>query len=383
MSALTASRPVVLIPDVHRPPEPRACPPSPSREQAAVAARSPAHSPSTASPEYCYSPLPSLTHSLPSSSSSSIHSVPERTNEHLAVLLPRHLWKPDSLASRCDNLYCPVRFSVFERRHHCRKCGGVFCASCTSRSTPLLDTSNLSFLHPPRNVPLSTYASPISPIESCRVCDDCWDQVHGNPSTPRTPDLVRPSLSRLLSSPISMLKSPLSASPATSGSSSLASSVDASSHTSQHPLAASDTASLLATAVPIARKTRSLRTTPSISSLNGTRRTVIRASHLTLPIELDRSYGELDAYPLRRSSILCKATGGGRWEPKQEPALIGYRPPVPGAKAQYELEIEQQARDEQARKESPIVKDGDFQYRFPRDPEPIVIARSPFTVSTF
>ncbi|KAF8060918.1 FYVE zinc finger-domain-containing protein [Lyophyllum atratum] len=369
MSALSTSRPrgpVVLIPD-----------------DAHVPLATPAPASPTSSPESCYSPLPSLTHSSPSSSSSSIHSVPERTNEHLAILLPKHLWKPDSFASRCDNLYCPVRFSVFERRHHCRKCGGVFCASCTSRSTSLLDTSNLSFLHPPRNVPISSFASPISPFSPCRVCDDCWDQVHGNPTTPRTPDIIRPTLTRMLSSPISMLKSPLSSSPATSGNSSLASSADLPRNMGQHPLAASETISLLATAAPLARKTRSLRTAPSISSLNGHRRSIIRASHLTLPPELDRSYGELDAYPLRRSSILCKATGGGRWEPKQEPALIGYRPPVPGGKAQYELEMEQHAREEQTRKENPIVKDGDFQYRFTREPDSMVMARSPFAMSTF
>lgn len=55
---------------------------------------------------------------------------------------------------------------------------------------------------------------------------------------------------------------------------------------------------------------------------------------------------------------MCKATGGGRWEPKQEPALVGYRPPVPGAKAAYELEIEEQEREERARKANPIVRDG-------------------------
>ncbi|GLB36629.1 putative protein present in Fab1, YOTB, Vac1, and EEA1 [Lyophyllum shimeji] len=375
MSALTTTRPDAL----HRPLSTPG-PSSPSSKPAVLDdPHAPAYRPTTASPESCYSPLPSLTHSSSSSSASSIHSVPERTNEHLAVLLPKQLWKPDSLASQCDNFYCRIKFSVFERRHHCRKCGGVFCASCTSRSTPLLDTSNLSFLHPPRNIPLASFASPISPFLPCRVCDDCWDQIHGNPSTPHTPELTR----RMLTSPLSMLKSPLSSSPATSSNSSLASSVDVPSNMSQHPLAASETAALLATAAPLARKARSLRTTPSISSLNGTRRSIVRASHLTLPPDLERSYGELDAYPLRRSSVLCKATGGGRWEPKQEPAIVGYRPPVPGAKAPYELEMEQRERDEQARRQNPIVKDGEFQYRFTREPETAVMARSPFTLSTF
>ena len=56
-----------------------------------------------------------------------------RTNEHLAVLLPKNLWKvsalvqlkgtashlrqPDTLASTCDNFYCRVKFTVLERRH--------------------------------------------------------------------------------------------------------------------------------------------------------------------------------------------------------------------------------------------------------------------------
>ncbi|TFY73208.1 hypothetical protein EWM64_g10804, partial [Hericium alpestre] len=111
--------------------------------------------------------------------------MPLRANEHLAVLLPRDLWKPDSHASHCETFLCHERFTLFERRHHCRKCGGIFCAACSTRNTPLLDTTALSFLHPPRNTPLSLYASPSSPLLPARVCDACWDQIHGSP-TPRS-----------------------------------------------------------------------------------------------------------------------------------------------------------------------------------------------------
>ncbi len=90
-----------------------------------------------------------------------------------------------------------------------------------------------------------------------------------------------------------------------------------------------------------------LRQKPSISSLDTQssassssaptrpRRTrlTVRTQPLPLPQELERSYGELDAYPLRRCSVLCKATGGGRWEPKPCIVLDGYRLPVPGGKA--------------------------------------------------
>lgn len=106
------------------------------------------------------------------------------------------------------------------------------------------------------------------------------------------------------------------------------------------------------------RKTHSLCAAPSSSSLNSVRRTPLRTAHLTLPADLERSYGELDSYPLRRSSIVCKATGGGRWEPKQEPVDVGYRPPVPGGKAPFELQMEREEKEARQRRENPIVRDG-------------------------
>ncbi|KAG2364715.1 FYVE zinc finger-domain-containing protein [Suillus spraguei] len=148
----------------------------------------------------CSSDASSLAEGSFTTSDSSLYPASPRTNEHLAVLLPRSLWKPDSLASTCDNFYCHIKFSVLERRHHCRKCGGVFCHQCTTRSTHLLDVSNLDFLHPPRNVPISNYDSPTSPVLVKKVCDDCWDQIHGC-NSPRTPD-GRPSTPMLVKSPV-------------------------------------------------------------------------------------------------------------------------------------------------------------------------------------
>ncbi|PPQ70889.1 hypothetical protein CVT24_000557, partial [Panaeolus cyanescens] len=336
------------------------------------------------------SPLspPSLTHSSPSSSASSLLEVPigdhsntERRNEHLAVLLPKQLWKPDSAANTCDNFYCRVPFTFFERKHHCRKCGGVFCAPCTSRMTALLDTCNLSFLQPPRNVPITAFQSPTSPVINSRVCDDCWDQIHGSPSSPHTPEVVRPSLKRVLTAPISMFKLPISPSTTTSPSTSISPSPSLASHMDTLP-------------TNPRRKTQSLHNVPSISSLNSSQSSTssapsrprlhsLRTSHLPLPTDLERSYGELDAYPLRRSSILCKATGGGRWEPKQSPILDGYRLPIPGGKAPFELQMEQEELLERQRRENPVFRDGAFQYRPPREPEPLVVVGTPCHVSTF
>ncbi|KAI6128700.1 FYVE zinc finger-domain-containing protein [Pisolithus croceorrhizus] len=276
-----------------------------------------------------------------------------RPNEHLAVLLPKNLWKPDALASTCDNFSCRVPFSLLERRHHCRKCGGVFCQQCTSRITHLLDVSNLDFLFPPRNTPIATFDSPTSPVVVEKVCDDCWDQIHG---LSRTPD-SRPSTPMLVSSP------------STSSSPSPTSSICASPVELQ--------SSLPSAAVSVTRS----------SSQSSARKLPFPSVQTSIILDLEPtpqpSFGELDAYPLRQSSIICKATGGGRWEPKNSPPRVGVR--VPGCKAQYELEIEKEEQEERRIRLNPIIRDGDFQYRFKPDRSIVStsLARSPRRLSTF
>ncbi|XP_045770203.1 myotubularin-related protein 4 isoform X2 [Maniola jurtina] len=42
------------------------------------------------------------------------------------------LWLPDSAAPRCQ--HCRNQFWLARRRHHCRRCGGIFCGSCSEMS---------------------------------------------------------------------------------------------------------------------------------------------------------------------------------------------------------------------------------------------------------
>ncbi|KAK6621993.1 hypothetical protein RUM44_001800 [Polyplax serrata] len=44
-------------------------------------------------------------------------------------------WIPDVMAPRC--MTCGAVFTLVRRRHHCRNCGKVFCARCSSNSVPL------------------------------------------------------------------------------------------------------------------------------------------------------------------------------------------------------------------------------------------------------
>ncbi|KAF9513858.1 hypothetical protein BS47DRAFT_908152 [Hydnum rufescens UP504] len=134
-------------------------------------------------------------------------------SSNLAVLLPKELWKPDSQSSACDALDCGAKFGLFhERRHHCRKCGGVFCGTCTTHSAALLDTTAMPFIFPPPDHPilnspvpsLSSSVSSVStssstptslgpPVDVHRICDECYWQLR---STRATGTALSPQRSR-------------------------------------------------------------------------------------------------------------------------------------------------------------------------------------------
>lgn len=68
-------------------------------------------------------------------------------------------WKPDSHALICDAPTCQKTFSLFERRHHCRHCGHVFCAAHSQYTIPL------------------DHRAEFHPEGSCsRACKHCWDR---------------------------------------------------------------------------------------------------------------------------------------------------------------------------------------------------------------
>ena len=54
-------------------------------------------------------------------------------------------WDPDESQHACTS--CKDVFSVFRRRHHCRKCGGLFCSTCSNRVL----TNVRGYKHPVRS----------------------------------------------------------------------------------------------------------------------------------------------------------------------------------------------------------------------------------------
>ncbi|KAH9636503.1 hypothetical protein HF086_017669 [Spodoptera exigua] len=72
-------------------------------------------------------------------------------------------WVPDIAAPAC--MRCAAHFTAFRRRHHCRNCGKVFCASCSSNS-----------------IPLPRYGQ----LKPVRVCDECFRTIASHCRRPQT-----------------------------------------------------------------------------------------------------------------------------------------------------------------------------------------------------
>ncbi|XP_074588886.1 1-phosphatidylinositol-3-phosphate 5-kinase FAB1B-like isoform X2 [Curcuma longa] len=93
--------------------------------------------------------------------------------------ISRAFWMPDDSCMVCYE--CDSQFTIFNRRHHCRKCGRIFCAKCTSNS-----------------VPVNSYDSESLQEEGefIRVCNFCFKQredvtTSRNEAEPSNPILTR------------------------------------------------------------------------------------------------------------------------------------------------------------------------------------------------
>jgi len=75
---------------------------------------------------------------------------------HLANLF---LFQADQESTICDEPACQKHFTYFTRRHHCRRCGNIFCDPHSSFEIPLDESANFN----PRG-------------SSSRSCSHCFGQ---------------------------------------------------------------------------------------------------------------------------------------------------------------------------------------------------------------
>ncbi|KAH6998456.1 hypothetical protein BGZ61DRAFT_471089 [Ilyonectria robusta] len=77
----------------------------------------------------------------------------------VTALPTRKHWKADMESSVCDDATCKRSFSYFTRRHHCRKCGNIFCDWHSSFLVPLDQNATFN----PRAAP-------------ARTCSHCFEE---------------------------------------------------------------------------------------------------------------------------------------------------------------------------------------------------------------
>ncbi|KAG4940042.1 hypothetical protein JHK87_043913 [Glycine soja] len=75
------------------------------------------------------------------------------------VNVSRDFWMPDQSCRVCYE--CDSQFTLFNRKHHCRLCGRIFCNKCTTNSVP---------------APFSNQRNSWDELEKIRVCNYCYKQ---------------------------------------------------------------------------------------------------------------------------------------------------------------------------------------------------------------
>lgn len=102
--------------------------------------------------------------------------LPRRSNPDN---VSRDFWMPDHSCRVCYD--CDTQFTIFNRRHHCRRCGRIFCGKCTTNSIPASSG-------PDRNIDEG------DKIRVCNFCFKQWEQERAAANKQMMP-LLSPSLS--------------------------------------------------------------------------------------------------------------------------------------------------------------------------------------------
>lgn len=90
-------------------------------------------------------------------------------------LLQGARWKADSEKAACEK--CNKPFSIMRRRHHCRRCGGLFCDACSSKKADLA----VALTEESRTGVGQHYATAKN-VKKARVCDACYNDVFNRAS---------------------------------------------------------------------------------------------------------------------------------------------------------------------------------------------------------
>jgi len=82
----------------------------------------------------------------------------------------RDFWMPDQSCRVCYE--CDSQFTLFNRKHHCRLCGRIFCNKCTTNSVP----APVWIIVGKDSCATNKSASNKLELEKIRVCNYCYKQ---------------------------------------------------------------------------------------------------------------------------------------------------------------------------------------------------------------
>ena len=86
-------------------------------------------------------------------------------------------WIEDDAVKQCFS--CSTYFSLFNRRHHCRSCGRIYCGTCSSKKTKLPKDIE-KFPKAPEKYHIKVLWENIlysSDSEKVRVCNKCYENI--------------------------------------------------------------------------------------------------------------------------------------------------------------------------------------------------------------
>lgn len=114
-----------------------------------------------------YSVTPSISHHIRLYQHQYVIHLNGKDRRTRFALLPKSLWIPDNDTNQCQfqlhnsHKRCRVRFTFFQRKHHCRKCGYIMCQKHSANRLPLFSPSRKgNFL-----------------AQWSRVCDNCFHNL--------------------------------------------------------------------------------------------------------------------------------------------------------------------------------------------------------------
>ena len=93
------------------------------------------------------------------------HGLTRPDTHAAAVLVHGFRWKHDSEKAACEG--CGKEFTFVRRKHHCRRCGGLFCDACSSRKLDLAVALTGENNATAKNV------------KKARVCNPCYNEGQG------------------------------------------------------------------------------------------------------------------------------------------------------------------------------------------------------------